>query len=214
MYFIVVGCGKVGAHLARILSEEHNVAIIDRNSQSFESLKPVFNGLTITGSGMDLDVLREAGIERCDALAAVSSDDNVNLVIGQVARRIFHVPKVVVRVTDPVKAEVYRGLGYEIINGSYLVAEVIRDKLIEGHFSTYILESSQVSMLEVIVSKEKAGRPVSTFNLPDQFYVALVVRHGEPLLPEANLVVHDGDRLIGVVKIAQLKHVRKILGIT
>ncbi|MCM8769395.1 MAG: TrkA family potassium uptake protein [Candidatus Omnitrophica bacterium] len=214
MYFIVVGCGKVGSHLARILAEEHNVVVIDRNAQSFESLKPVFNGVTLTGSGLDLDLLKEAGIESCDALAAVSSDDNVNLVIGQVARRIFQVPKVVIRVTDPIKAEVYRGLGYEILNGSYLVAEVIRDKLIEGHFSTYILESSQVTMLEVSVTKEQAGRRVSSFNLPQQFYPALLVRNGEPILPEANLAVHPGDRLIGVVKISQLKQVRKILGIT
>lgn len=213
MYFIVVGCGKVGSHLARILSEEHNVVIIDRNSQSFQALKPIFNGVTITGSGLDMEILKEAGIERCDAVAAVSSDDNVNIVIGQIARRIFQVGKVVIRVTDPVKAEVYHNLGYEVINGSYLVAEVIRDKLIEGHFSTYVLESSEVSMLEVSITDQQAGRLVSTFNIPDKFHTCLIVRNGQPILPENNLAVHAGDHLIGIVRIAHLKQVRKILGI-
>lgn len=87
MHFIIIGCGKVGSQLARYLSEDHNVVVIDKNPESFKFLGLVFNGITIVGNCINLDVLKEAGIEACDGIAAVTDDDNVNIVVGQIAKR-------------------------------------------------------------------------------------------------------------------------------
>lgn len=211
MYFIIVGCGKVGLHLAKILSEEHNVVVVDRDPESVAALKPVFNGITVVGNGVNLDTLREAGIEKCDALAAVTSDDNTNIVVGQIASRIFKVRKSIIRITDPDKSDLYRNLGHEVINGAYLVAEVIRDKLIERSFSTYLLESSRLSTLEVPVDSRRAGKTVADFHLPDDFSVIAVVRRDGPIIPSPSLPVQEGDVLIGVVRVGGLKRVKRFL---
>ncbi|MCM8817780.1 MAG: TrkA family potassium uptake protein, partial [Candidatus Omnitrophica bacterium] len=131
MYFIVIGCGKVGSQLAKLLSENHNVVVIDKNPLSFQALQPVFNGITITGNCINLDILRDAGIEKCDGIAAVTDDDNVNIVVAQIAKKMFNINKCIVRIVDPVKNEIYRKLGYDVISGQRLIAAIIRDKLIE-----------------------------------------------------------------------------------
>ena len=112
MNILVVGCGKVGARLASVLSREgHDVSIVDRFEESFEMLSDDFEGFKTCGVPIDQDVLRRAGIENCDALAAVSPDDNVNIMVRQLAREIFHVPQVLARIYDPAREDVFSHFG-------------------------------------------------------------------------------------------------------
>jgi len=112
MYIIIAGCGKIGANLVKSLSNEgHDVVVIDPNEESFAQLENGTNCLTITGMCIDEDVLKSAGIERADALLAVTSDDNVNIMTAQIASQLYHVPHVVTRVYDPEKDEVLRQMG-------------------------------------------------------------------------------------------------------
>jgi trk system potassium uptake protein TrkA len=122
MYVIIVGCGRVGSELAKLLSNEgHNVVVIDKNHSSFDRLGGTFNGLTFVGNGFDLGLLRQAGIEKADAFCAVTNGDNTNLISAQVAKKIFNVPKVIARVYDPQRAHIYTALGLDIISGTVLL---------------------------------------------------------------------------------------------
>ena len=112
MYIIIAGCGKIGANLVKCLSNDgHDVVVIDPNEESFAQLESGTNCLTVTGMSIDEDVLKSAGIEHADALCAVTSDDNVNIMTAQIAKQLYHVPHVVTRVYDPNKDEVLRQMG-------------------------------------------------------------------------------------------------------
>ncbi len=130
MYIIIAGCRKVGSNLAIELSQSnHDVVVIDNDPDNFELLGSGFNGLTITGMPIDEDVLRSAGIEKADALAAVSNDDNMNVMISRVASDIFHVPRVVTRVYDPEREIVFSKLGLQTICPTTLAVYKIKDML-------------------------------------------------------------------------------------
>lgn len=131
MYIIIAGCRKVGSNLAIVLSQaNHDVVVIDSDPENFDLLGTGFNGLTITGMPIDEDVLRSAGIEKADALAAVSNDDNMNVMIAQVATNLFHVPRVITRVYDPEREIVFNKLGLRTICPTTLAVEKIKDFLI------------------------------------------------------------------------------------
>ena len=116
MYIIIAGCGKIGANLVKTLSHDgHDVVVIDPNEESFAQLESGTNCLTITGMCIDEDVLKSAGIEHADALLAVTSDDNVNIMTAQIAKQLYHVPHVVTRIYDPDKDAVLRQMGLNTV---------------------------------------------------------------------------------------------------
>ncbi len=116
MRIVILGCGRTGAYLARmLLAEGHQVAVIDKDSTSFARLEPDFPGDLVVGTGIDEDVLRRAGIEQAEAFVAVTNWDNTNVKAAQVAKEIFGVPRVVCRIYDPLRDEIYRMLGLETI---------------------------------------------------------------------------------------------------
>ncbi|MEF9894659.1 MAG: TrkA family potassium uptake protein [Clostridia bacterium] len=133
MYIIIAGCGKLGANLAKKLSEAgHNVAIIDRDAASFEQLGAGFNGMTVVGMPIDEEVLKTAGIERADALAAVTPDDNMNVMTSQIARALYHVKAVVTRAYDPERAAVLKQMGFDTICPTTLAVDMFSGELTGG----------------------------------------------------------------------------------
>ena len=130
MRIVILGCGRVGARLANTLDREgHLVSIIDRNAEQFRRLSPDFRGNVVLGIGIDEDVLRQAGIEQADIFVAVTNVDNTNVMASEIAREIFHVPKVITRLYDPARSEIYRTLGLETVCPTVLAAARIRDML-------------------------------------------------------------------------------------
>jgi len=116
MRVVILGCGRIGAYLAKTLVEEgHQVAVIDKSSVAFKRLGAHFPGNVITGTGIDEDVLRQAGIEQADAFVAVTNGDNTNVMAAQVAKEVFGVPRVICRIYDPLREEIYRALGLQTI---------------------------------------------------------------------------------------------------
>lgn len=112
MHIIILGCGRLGAHLARRLDREgHAVTIVDRNGESFARLGSDFRGTMVLGTGIDQDILRRAGIEHADAFIAVTNGDNTNAMAAEIAKLVFHVPRVVARLYDPVREDTYHTLG-------------------------------------------------------------------------------------------------------
>ena len=112
MRIIILGCGRLGVHLARRLDREgHDVTVIDRNSDSFARLGTEFRGTMIVGTGIDEEILRRAGIEQADAFIAVSNGDNTNAMAAEIAKLVFKVPRVIARLYDPVREDTYHMLG-------------------------------------------------------------------------------------------------------
>ena len=133
MYIIIVGCGRLGGTLSEELSDAgHNISVIDRESSRLDSLGSGFNGLRVKGIEYDSNVLKEAGINRADYLIAATSDDNLNITISLVAKETFKVRRVIARVNEPSKKNVYELLNIETINPTELISYIIRSK-IEGN---------------------------------------------------------------------------------
>ena len=209
MHVIIVGCGRVGSELAKLLAGEgHNVIVVDRNPASFERLGGTFNGLTVVGNGFDLSLLKQTGIEKADVFCSLTNGDNTNLVSAQVAKRIFNVPKVIARVYDPQRARIYSALGLDIISGTILFAAMLRDKIIESRFSSYLIESKELGVIEIEVKNDLAGKSVQQMNIPGEFLVTAVRRPEGVFIPYPETVLKDKDTLLAVVKVASLKKVK------
>ncbi|MBL7151012.1 MAG: TrkA family potassium uptake protein [Candidatus Omnitrophica bacterium] len=212
MYVIIVGCGRVGSELAKLLSGEgYNVVVIDKNCASFERLGSTFNGLTMVGNGFDLELLKQAGIEKADAFCAVTNGDNTNLIASQVAKKIFKVPKVLARVYDPLRAHIYASLGMDIISGTVLFASMLRDKIVESRFSSVLIENKDLSVIEISANEQMVNKPVHDINIPGEFLAVAIRRAGEIIIPEAGLTLKPKDILIGVLKVASLAKVKEKL---
>lgn len=214
MYVIIVGCGRVGSELAKLLSSEgHDVVIIDKNQLSFDRLGESFNGVTLVGNGFDLALLKQAGIEKADSFCAVTNGDNTNLISAQVAKKIFNVPKVIARVYDPARAHIYAALGLDILSGTILFAAMIRDKIIESRFSSYLIESKELGVIEIEVKKDLAGKHIHDINIPQELIIVAIRRLHEVIIPEAHTVLKEKDILMGVVKVANLESMKERLGL-
>ena len=133
---IVVGCGRVGSRLAGMLSDNGaNVCVIDIDAKAFNNLGRSFNGSTVQGIGYDEDILIKAGIEDCDVVAAVTQSDNANLMVTEVASRLYDVPHVIARLYNSDHERAYMQLGIDYVCGTTLVAEEVFSKAISGHGS-------------------------------------------------------------------------------
>jgi trk system potassium uptake protein TrkA len=131
MRVVILGCGRVGALLANMLDRAgHEVAIIDQNADSFWRLDADYGGEKITGFGLDEEILRIAGSDRAEAFVAVTNGDNTNVMAGQIAQRRFNVPRVIVRLYDPIRAQTYRKFGLETLCTSIIGAGIISDLLL------------------------------------------------------------------------------------
>lgn len=131
-YTIIIGCGRLGANLANTLSNEgENVLIMDIKDSSFRKLSPNFGGLSITGNGTDFDKLQEAQISKATTVIAVTNEDNTNILVAQIARDMFDVDRVIARLYDPERENVYQELGIDTICPSVLSIKEI-EKLLKS----------------------------------------------------------------------------------
>jgi len=131
MKILIVGCGRIGSTLARLLCRSHDVTIVDRTSEAFRRLGPDFHGHRLVGPGTDRDILTKAGIEHADAFVAVTDGDNRNIMAAQIAKRVYKVPVVLTRIYDPSRAAVFQQMGIHVLNSTSLAAGYFHD-IIEG----------------------------------------------------------------------------------
>ena len=125
MYVVIMGCGRVGARLARMLVDAgHEVLVMDLIPSAFDRLGRDFPGSTMVGNGIDHDDLVKAGIERADAFAAVTQGDNRNIMASQIAKHVFKVPRVVTRIYDPIRQDTFKTLGLDAISPTIIGAQV------------------------------------------------------------------------------------------
>lgn len=195
MHVVIMGCGRVGSALAKSLeSKGHSVAVIDQDATAFRRLSTDFSGERVTGVGFDRDTLVEAGIERSEAFAAVSSGDNSNIIAARVARETFGVENVVARIYDSRRAEVYQKLGIPTVaTVRWTADQVMRRLLPGGTLSEWRDPSGQVALAEVAVSPAWVGQRLSVLEQQAGARVALLTRFGNGLVPHPGTVVQDGD---------------------
>jgi len=130
MKVVIMGCGRVGAQLATLLDAEgHLVTVLDTDTYSFRRLPSIFSGTALLGDGTDEESLRKAGIEEADAFVAITQGDNRNVMAAQIARHIFNVPKVICRIYDPLRRELYNTLGIEAFSPTTIFAQMLKEKL-------------------------------------------------------------------------------------
>lgn len=131
MNIVIMGCGRVGAQLAGMLDEDgHKVTVMDSDTYSFRRLPSSFKGTPLVGDGTDEDYLKKAGIEEADAFIAVTQGDNRNVMAAQIAKHVYNVPKVICRIYDPLREEMYQTLGLETISPTMVGAKLLRDKVV------------------------------------------------------------------------------------
>lgn len=214
MYVIIVGCGRVGSELAKLLSSEgHNVVVIDKSPLAFERLGGTFNGLTTVGNGFDLELLKQVGIEKADAFCAVTNGDNTNLISAQAAKKIFKVPKVFARVYDPTRAHIYSALGLDVISGTILFAAMLRDKIIESRFSSYLIETKELGVIEIEVKNSLIGKTVEDINMAGEFLVVAIRRLSGVIIPEPKTILKEKDTVMAAVKVASLEKIKEKFGL-
>lgn len=130
MDVVIVGCGRVASRVANRLGPEHRITIVDWNQSAFDRLRPGFAGDTLVGNGMDADVLREAGAPMADLFLALTDGDNRNLMAAQIAKQLG-ARRVVARVYDPVRAEIFRRMGLDTISPTIVGAQRLFEAVID-----------------------------------------------------------------------------------
>jgi trk system potassium uptake protein TrkA len=192
VHIVIMGCGRVGSRIAHTLEDlEHSVAVIDQDPDAFRKLSAGFKGKKITGIGFDRDVLIEAGIEQADAFAAVSSGDNSNVIAARVARESFGVGRVVARIYDPRRAEVYQRLGIPTVaTVQWTADQMLRRLLPEGADPT-----GAIVLAEVAYSDHWLGEKATTLEEAARSKIAFISRLGEAMLPGPGTVLQEGDVL-------------------
>ena len=214
MHVVIMGCGRVGSTLALSLEQRgHSVAVIDSDADAFRRLGGDFTGATVTGVGFDRDVLLSAGIERADAFAAVSSGDNSNIISARVARETFGVERVVARIYDPKRAEVYERLGIPTVATVRWTADrMLRHLVPEGNVEVWRDPTSTVSIMEIPMHPDWVGRSVGDLEARSGTRLAYLMRFGLAMLPTASTVIQDGDLAFMLVTDEMVGPVTKVTG--
>jgi trk system potassium uptake protein TrkA len=196
MHVVVVGCGRVGSGLAISLTAEgHSVAVMDKNPKAFRRLKD-WEGPRIVGSGFDRDDLEKAGAVGADALAAVTSGDNTNIMTVRIARETYLIPNVVARIYDPRRAEIYQRLGIPTVaTVTWTIDQVRRRLLPDVDAGDWSDPSGRLTLMDRSLPDKWAGRRLSDLEEPGKLNLIAVTRSGVPRLDARQLVGQEGDVL-------------------
>jgi trk system potassium uptake protein len=220
MRVIIVGGGKVGSYLATLLlSEGHQVKIIEQNREEIEHLKRELPAdVIIQGSGTDPELLETAGIHRTNVVAAVTGEDENNLVVTSLARFEFNVPRVIGRVNNPKNAWLFTPeMGVDVaLNQADLLGRMIAEEMSLGDMMTLLkLRKGQFALIEEKVHPNSiaAGKTIAELNLPvnAKSIIVALIRKGELIMPESNTLLQPADELLAVVQTSHRKALQAVL---
>ena len=214
MHIVIMGCGRVGASLARSLERRgHSAAVIDAVQDSFRRLGPSFQGKTVKGMGFDRTVLIKAGIERADGFAAVSSGDNSNILAARVVRETFGVQNVVARIYDEGRAEVYERLGIpSVATVRWAADQVLRRLLPEGAEPQWRDPSGTVRLAEMDVHPGWVGTTIGAMSKAARCPIPFLTRFGVGQVPTESTIFQDGDLVYVAIHNDREAEVEQLLG--
>src|ERR1700733_801490 len=200
MRYLIVGCGRVGSTLAKLLVSEHDVVVVDENPAAFKRLGARFGGGVEVGTGIDYDVLKRAGAERADGFAAVTDGDNRNVMASLIAQRMFRIPKIVARIYDPPRGQLYRELGIETFSPTTIGAQLIRDALLDAPYrSMPAFDFGKLTSLVATIGAAQAGKRVADLEVDGQIRIGAVRQLGSVRVAAAGDVLHEGDEINAIV---------------
>jgi trk system potassium uptake protein TrkA len=216
MKIMIIGCGRQGTELAKTLClNESEITVVDNDPAAFERLGPLFGGQIICGDGLDRDVLVKGGIERADGLAALTASDDTNIVVARLARQVFKVPRVVARVHDPLKAEIYRRLGVQTVTPVALGTQRFAELLT---FSPLVpikrLGNGEVGIVEMDVPPNLIGRMVNELTIPGEIQVIAITRDGKTFMPTLGAIFQENEVIHLAVTASSMDRLKALLGLT
>ena len=198
---LVIGCGKLGSRLANTLCRHgHDVSIVDMDESAFEQLADDFDGMTVVGMPMDMNVLRNAGVESCDAVAVVTSDDNLNITVSQIVKEFFYVENVVARITDPVREDVFHQFGLKTICQTNLACGALYSALVEEFTEKHLhFWDNTVGISVKEVDPIFVGRTVDTLPMKNSETIMGVLRESGKLYlfdGRKKIILNPKDKII------------------
>lgn len=198
MHVVIVGCGRVGSSLARELSEAgHSVAVIDRRPEAFDRFLADSPCQKIVGEGFDRDRLAEAGIERADAVAAVTSGDNSNIIVARIAKETYEVPNVMARIYDPRRASVYERLGISTVaTVEWTTDQALRRLVPEDGRAEWIHPTAGLALVERKVPVSWVGKPLTALEHAGRWRLAGLTRLGKAALPADGALAQEDDMVL------------------
>ena len=215
MKVIVMGFGRIGSQVSKLLAnQQHDVTIIDHDANAGNRIDPTFKGRVIKGLGFDRKILIQAGIEQAEAFVAASTSDNANIVAARIARNIFHVPRVVARLYDPLRAEIYQRLGLTTVSATNWAAERIYQEL--THTDLDVWESfgrGEVSLVHLETPSHLFGRTVNQLNVPGEVMVISIARKEQAFIPIIGTEFQEGDLINLVVLSSAMERLEEMLGL-
>jgi trk system potassium uptake protein TrkA len=208
MRYLIVGCGRVGATLAKLLvADKHDVVVVDENPAAFKRLGNRFAGQVEVGTGIDYDVLKRAGADRSDGFVAVTDGDNRNVMAALIAQKMFRIPKIVARIYDPPRGQLYRELGIETFSPTTIGAQIIRDRLQDvAYASVPSFDFGKLSSLVATVTRGQAGKRIDAVEIDGKIRIAAIRRLGSVSIPAPSDVLVEGDEINAIVAPDALSH--------
>jgi trk system potassium uptake protein TrkA len=203
VHTIIAGCGRVGSELAVNLHRlGHSIAIVDKNPKAFERLKPGFAAKQVVGFVFDREILEQAGIQEASAFASVTSGDNSNILSARVAKEHYRVPKVVARIYDPRRAQIYQRVGIQTVaTVRWTTDQILRSLLPEEAPVEYTVDNGEVVMTALPAPSEIVGRHALKLDVDGRRRIVAVSRFGVPRVPDAAMTIQEGDILhISIVR--------------
>lgn len=202
MRYLIVGCGRVGSALAKYLDADgHEIIVVDENAAAFKRLGQKFKGHVVVGTGIDYDVLKRAGAATADGFIAVTNGDNRNIMAALIAQRMFKIKRIVARIYDPPRGQMYRELGVETVCPTTVGAKLIRDVLMDAPWnSLQSFDYGKLTSISAIVTGADAGKLVREIEDPGRIRIAAVRRtSGGVMVASSDLPLEEGDEINAIV---------------
>jgi trk system potassium uptake protein TrkA len=202
MRYLIVGCGRVGSALAKLLDADgHEVIVVDENAAAFKRLAQSFKGHFVVGTGIDYDVLKRAGAATADGFIAVTNGDNRNIMAALIAQRMFKIKRIVARIYDPQRGQMYRELGVQTVCPTTIGAKIIRDTLMEAPWDALqSFDFGKLTSLSALVSPEDAGKTIGDIEDAGRIRIAAVRRRSAGVVVATNdLLLEVGDEINAIV---------------
>lgn len=215
MYVIIVGAGKVGYYLAKTLIKEgHEVLVLEKDRKRIESLTEDLGEVIIHGDGCEIRTMDEVGMGRANVVVAVTGDDEDNLVICQMAKRKFEVPRTIARVNDPKNEELFKQLGIDqTVSSTRIIFNLLEQQIETGQvIPLAALKKGQIEMVEadITTGSSAAGLKINELKLPENALVIAVIRDDHAVIAHGDTKLREGDSVIAMVNADQEKDIQAV----
>ena len=206
MYIVIVGAGRIGFNLAqKLVQDRHAVTVIEKDKSRCEGISQNIDAIVVNGDGCEPNILEDAQIGRADVIAAVTADDEDNLIICQLAKEVFGVKRTVARVNNPKNERVFTELGVDVpVNATAIIAKIIEEESsFEDFISLMTFKRGKLALVRVDLTSESpvVDRYVRDVKLPENSVIVSIVRGDHIIVPSGETVLKKGDDLIALTTI-------------